>query len=172
MTAEFPAIVRFKRALAITLILSGGGIFFSSTLAFLTGQFPFGFIASFAFIFAGVTLQKNTYFRLDRRELVVYKPTGKEDYRCALTSVRDLEIEDDTVYIDRDGESRKMPLYRWLAEDEDWENFAAIVTMTDEALAKVPDVPADEPTEDSPSEPDAAAIDATDATDAADTSDA
>jgi len=139
MTAEFPAIVRFKRALAITLLLSGGGVFFSSTLSFLAGRFPFGMLASFAFIFAGVTLQKNTYFRLDRRELIVYKPTGKEDYRCALTSMRDLDLDGDELYIDRDGESRRVPLYRWLAEDEDWGNFVALVNAKPDADAETSD---------------------------------
>jgi hypothetical protein len=132
MLAEFPAIVQFKRALIITLVLSGGAIFFSSTLSFLAGHFPFGFIASFAFIFAGVSLQRHTYFRLDRHELIVYKPTGKEDYRCALTSPRDLYIdaETDDVYLLSAGDRRKMPLYRWLAEDEDWEKFQALVAAT------------------------------------------
>ncbi len=132
MTAEFPAIVGFKRALIITLVLSGGAIFFSSTLSFLAGHFPFGFIASFVFVFAGVSLQRHTYFRLDRHELIVYKPTGKEDYRCALTSPRDLDIDSETddVYLLSAGDRRKVPLYRWLAEDEDWETFRALVTAT------------------------------------------
>ena len=129
MTAEFPVIVRFKRALIITLILSGGAIFLSSTLSFLAGHFPFGFIASFAFIFVGVSLQRHTYFRFDRHELIVYKPTGKEDYRCALASLRDLDIdlETDDVYLLSAGDRRKMPLYHWLAEDADWEIFQALV---------------------------------------------
>lgn len=132
MTAEFPAIVRFKRALVITLMLSGGAIFFSSTLSFLAGHFPFGFIASFAFVFAGVSLQRHTYFRLDRHELIVYKPTGKEDYRCALASPRDLEVdlETDDVYLLAAGDRRKVPLYRWLAEDEDWAGFQELVMVT------------------------------------------
>jgi hypothetical protein len=133
MTAEFPVIVRFKRALIVTLVLSGGAIFLSSTLSFLAGHFPFGFVASFAFIFVGASLQRHTYFRLDRRELIVYKPTGKEDYRCALTSLRDLDIdpETDTVYLLSAGDRRKMPLYHWLAEDEDWDTFQALVMATE-----------------------------------------
>lgn len=132
MTAEFPAIVRFKRALVITLMLSGGAIFFSSTLSFLAGHFPSGFIASFAFVLAGVSLQRHTYFRLDRHELIVYKPTGKEDYRCALASPRDLEVdlETDDVYLLSAGDRRKVPLYRWLAEDEDWAGFQELVMVT------------------------------------------
>ena len=139
MTADFPTIVRFNRALATTLLICGGAIFVSSGLEFLAGRFPFGLIASFAFLVAGVTLRRHSYFRLDRRELIVYKPTGTEDYRCALTSVCDLDIDTDSseVYLLSSGERRKMPLYRWLAEDEDWAKFERVVASRDQAVPEV-----------------------------------
>lgn len=139
MTADFPTIVRFKRALATTLLICGGAIFVSSGLEFLAGRFPFGLIASFAFLVAGMTLRRHSYFRLDRRELIVYKPTGTEDYRCALTSVCDLDIDTDSseVYLLSSGERRKMPLYRWLAEDEDWAKFERVVASRDQAVPEM-----------------------------------
>jgi len=135
MTAKFPMIVRFNRPLATTLLICGGAIFLSSTLQFLVGRFPLGLIASFAFLLGGITLQRHSYFRLDRRELIVYKPTGVEDYRCALTSVCDLEIDQDSgaVYLLSSGERRKMPLYSWLAEDQDWAQFEQLVASKDQA---------------------------------------
>jgi len=127
--ATLPLTVRYKRSLAVTLLVSGSAILLSSLLQYLQGDFPIALLASAVFLGAGGLLWRNTYFRLDRHEILVYKPMGSEDYRCNLKSLRDLSFADDgeTVYLTQRGEARKMPLYAWLADANEWSMFVAIV---------------------------------------------
>ena len=51
----------------------------------------------------------------------------------------EIDPESDDVFLLSSGDRRKMPLYRWLAEDEGWEDFQAIVTANPSVVEAVSD---------------------------------
>ncbi|MBP0000810.1 MAG: hypothetical protein J7641_17740 [Cyanobacteria bacterium SID2] len=115
--------IRYKRSIGIALVLASITVALDSLVVGIQGQFPFSLFSGFVTLYGGILFLKNPYFRVSKHELVLYKLIGQVDRTYSLKSWQDLSVENDRVYWKNGNDSEKIPIYKWLVNEGDWETL-------------------------------------------------
>ncbi|MGC9504545.1 hypothetical protein [Baaleninema sp.] len=116
--------VRYKRSLGITLVLASVAVAMDSFVVGLQGDFPFSLMSGLVTLFGGVLFLKNKYFTVSKNEFILYTLIGKVDRNYSFKSWNSLKIEDNRLYVKQDGEFEKIPVYKWLTNEADWNSLS------------------------------------------------
>lgn len=115
--------VRYKRSLGITLVLASVAVMLDSFVVGIQGEFPFSLLSGLITLFGGVLFLKNKYFTISKHDIVLYTLVGKIDRTYSLKFHKNVKIENNRLYVKEKGNFEKVPVYKWLIDERDWETL-------------------------------------------------
>ncbi len=80
-------------------------------------------VFAFLAILFGILFLTRTYFVLNEDGLVLYAILGPAKTVYKIQSLKDIEIENKTVYVTQEGKRTKIPIAVWMVEKKDWQAF-------------------------------------------------
>ena len=81
--------------------------------------------------FIGVMYLSKPYFELRSNEIVLFNLFGMELKRYAFTDLNQLQVLDGKVYLNTEGQSKKLRLSKFMSRTADWEAFIHTITGGD-----------------------------------------
>jgi hypothetical protein len=115
--------IHYNKAIGIGSIILGVGLM---CLALLTGgdggaTFPF-VIGGFEILYGILTLMK-PYVFVDDSVLEVYALAGNAVAKYKFQSLKEIEIQNNRLFIDQNGKRQKIKIVAWMTDRGDWQKL-------------------------------------------------
>jgi hypothetical protein len=109
-----PRYIQFMIIIGIVWILCGILGFVARTPTW------FLFILGLFIIFAAVAAREKSYLTIEPNSINLHAFIGPLTRRYAYNSPSEVHIENNKLYIERDGKRKNIPVAKWIIRDEDW----------------------------------------------------
>lgn len=116
--------IRYRKTVGVIYILLGILFAYMYFAIALSGQkVCMALVAAFITILFGILFLTRTYFVLNEDSLVLYAILGPAKTVYKIQSLKDIEIENSTIFCTQDGKRKKIPITVWMVEKKDWQAF-------------------------------------------------
>jgi hypothetical protein len=123
--------MRYKKAMGVIYIAMGtlfSCIYF--LIALNGGKGSVLLTMGFVVIMFGVLFLTRTYFVVNDDSLVLNAILGPAKTTYKFQSVKDLEIDENKVYITQNGKRQKINISAWMVDKRDWQAFKEKIKST------------------------------------------
>lgn len=120
--------VHYKQSMGIIMIVSGIVIFLLNMyLLTLSSRMPIQLFLGILFIIMGAFYLKRPMFELRQHEIVLFNAFGMIVKRYTFDSSEDLVVVDNKVYIEKDGNRKRVRLSSFSANKTEWDQFIGMI---------------------------------------------
>lgn len=81
--------------------------------------------------FIGIMYLTKPYFELRLNEIVLFNLFGMEIKRYAFNNISQLQVLDGKIYLNMDGNSKKLRLSKYMSRQTDWDSFIRAINGGD-----------------------------------------
>lgn len=120
--------VHYKQSMGIIMIVSGIIIFaLNMYLITISSRLPIQLFLGIFFIVIGAFYIKRPMFELKQDEILLFNAFGMVVKRYRFDTMEDLVVVDNKIYVDKDGNRKRVRLSSFSANKAEWDQFIGMI---------------------------------------------
>jgi hypothetical protein len=133
--------IHYHKAWGLTfVILSSVLLLMHLYLASLTGELKIiNILTALIILTAGILYLTRPYFEVTPTEIKLLAPLGHAVRTYTFKKYSDIDVVDNKLYLNKDGERKRIRITKWMCNRQEWEKFMALI-REDDVLGELHDV--------------------------------